>query len=96
MKGIQREGDFGWIGTFLDTPIRESEGMWAATFQTGGSQNFGKYSNPEFDAVMDQLKGRWTQTRDRPSTTRERRYSTKTPRALSPAAPATCLCGIPT
>ena len=57
MKGIQREGDFGWIGTFLDTPIRESEGMWAATFQTGGSQNFGKYSNPEFDAVMDQLKG---------------------------------------
>jgi peptide/nickel transport system substrate-binding protein len=57
VTGIQREGDFGWSGTFWDTPIREAEGMWAATFSTGGSQNFGKYSNPEFDNIMDLLRG---------------------------------------
>ncbi len=43
------------VETKFDNPIADPTPMWNAYLKTGGSQNVDKYSNPEFDAVLDQI-----------------------------------------
>lgn len=48
--------DFDFVlGTIFHSPVRNHTPMWQVVWKTDGSQNFAKYSNPEFDKVVDQL-----------------------------------------
>jgi len=43
------EYDMALTGTAMTLPVLES--YWGLVFKTGGGQNWGFYSNPEFDGV---------------------------------------------
>ncbi|MDP2954059.1 MAG: ABC transporter substrate-binding protein, partial [Chloroflexota bacterium] len=44
-------------GTIYHSPIRNHTPQWMIVYYSGGSQNFERYKNPEFDAIVDQLNG---------------------------------------
>lgn len=43
------------VETKFDCPISDPTPMWNAYLRTGASQNVDKYSNPEFDKMLDQI-----------------------------------------
>jgi ABC-type transport system substrate-binding protein len=43
------------LSTDYGTDIPDPELMWTRQLKTGGSQNWSKYSNPKFDAVLEKL-----------------------------------------
>lgn len=48
--------DFDFVlSTIFHSPIKNHTPLWQVVWTTGASQNFGRYSNPEFDAVVDKL-----------------------------------------
>lgn len=48
--------DFDFVlSTIFHSPVRNHTPMWQVVWTTDGSQNFAKYSNPEFDQVVKQL-----------------------------------------
>ena len=50
--------DFDFVlSTIFHSPVINHTPLWQVVWTTGASQNFGKYSNPEFDAIVDQLNG---------------------------------------
>jgi peptide/nickel transport system substrate-binding protein len=51
-----REGTFDMILTvYLKSVTNDFVQAWNASFRTDASRNFAKYSNPEFDAIVDQI-----------------------------------------
>ena len=50
--------DFDFVlSTIFHSPVKNHTPMWQVVWRTGASQNFAKYSNPEFDAIVDKLNG---------------------------------------
>jgi len=48
--------DFDFVlSTVFHSPSPNHTPMWEAVFKTGGTQNFARYSNPEFDKIVDKL-----------------------------------------
>jgi len=48
--------DFDFVlGTVFHSPLPNHTPQWATVLVTGASQNFGRYSNADFDAVVDKL-----------------------------------------
>ena len=45
------------LSTIFHSPVKNHTPLWQVVWTTGASQNFGKYSNPEFDAVVEELNG---------------------------------------
>ncbi len=45
------------LSTLFHSPVKNHTPLWQVVWTTGASQNFGKYSNPEFDAVVEKLNG---------------------------------------
>ena len=45
------------LSTIFHSPVKNHTPLWQVVWTTGASQNFGKYSNPEFDAIVEQLNG---------------------------------------
>ena len=45
------------LSTIFHSPVKNHTPLWQVVWTTGASQNFGKYSNPEFDAVVQELNG---------------------------------------
>ena len=43
------------LSTSYHSPIKNHTPLWTIMWTTGASQNFGKYSNPDFDAVVKKL-----------------------------------------
>jgi peptide/nickel transport system substrate-binding protein len=43
------------LSTIFHSPVKNHTPLWQVVWTTGASQNFGKYSNPEFDAVVEEL-----------------------------------------
>lgn len=45
------------LSTIFHSPVKNHTPLWQVVWTTGASQNFGKYSNPEFDAIVKELNG---------------------------------------
>ena len=45
------------LSTIFHSPVKNHTPLWQVVWTTGASQNFGKYSNPEFDAIVEELNG---------------------------------------
>ncbi len=45
------------LSTIFHSPVKNHTPLWQVVWTTGASQNFGKYSEPEFDALVEQLNG---------------------------------------
>ena len=45
------------LSTIFHSPVKNHTPLWQVVWTTGASQNFGKYSNPEFDDIVVQLNG---------------------------------------
>jgi len=45
------------LSTIFHSPVKNHTPLWQVVWTTGASQNFGKYSNPEFDAIVTELNG---------------------------------------
>lgn len=45
------------LSTIFHSPVKNHTPLWQVVWTTGASQNFGKYSNPEFDAIVNELNG---------------------------------------
>ena len=45
------------LSTLFHSPVKNHTPLWQVVWTTGASQNFGKYSNPEFDAIVEELNG---------------------------------------
>ena len=45
------------LSTIFHSPVKNHTPLWQVVWTTGASQNFGKYSNPEFDDIVTELNG---------------------------------------
>ena len=45
------------LSTLFHSPVKNHTPLWQVVWTTGASQNFGKYSNPEFDSLVEELNG---------------------------------------
>ena len=45
------------LSTIFHSPVKNHTPLWQVVWTTGASQNFGKYSNPEFDEIVTELNG---------------------------------------
>lgn len=53
---VLRTGDFEMFkADIYATSILDPYPFWSSHLKTGGSQNWSRYSNPDFDAIVDQL-----------------------------------------
>ena len=45
------------LSTIFHSPVKNHTPLWQVVWTTGASQNFGKYSNAEFDDIVTELNG---------------------------------------
>jgi peptide/nickel transport system substrate-binding protein len=54
---VLTSGDFNLFkADIYASPVLDPYPLWNQTIRTGASQNWSKYSNPEFDALLDELE----------------------------------------